>query len=120
MPIGYYQGVMKGVFIMAKKQLPIPPIRKNPRNGRLNEHDAAVVIGNSKPDVKIGTISKRKDTDVHTDGIQSVAKRKPKRNKRIYFVPNKVSKSKLVAWKKKYGRSFYLSIINTAIEKYEP
>lgn len=120
MPIGCYQGVMKGVFTMAKKQLPIPPIRKNPRLGRFTETDAAVVIGNSRPDVIVGTKSKHNTTDRHTDGIQKVARRKPKRNRRVSFVPNKVSKSKLSAWKKKYGLRYYLTMINTAIEKYEP
>ena len=107
-------------FTMAKRELSIPPIRKNPRIGRVNQHDAAVVVGNSKPDVKVSTKTKQKTTNGHTVGIPNVAKRKPKRNKRIYFVPNKVAKSKLTGWRKKYGRSFYLSIINTAIEKYEP
>ncbi len=120
MPIGFYQGVMIEEFTMAKRELSIPPIRKNPRNGRFTEHDAAVVIGNSKPDVKVGTKTKQKTTNGHTVGIPNVAKKKRKRTKRINFVPNKVANSKLIGWKKKYGRNYYLSMINAAIEKYEP
>lgn len=120
MPIGFYRDVMIGEFIMAKKELTVPPIRKNPRNGRVSEHDASVVVGNSKPDVIVTPEGNDKASEVQPKGIRSVAKKKPKRSQRIYFVPNKITKAIIEEWKEKYGFRFHLSMINSAIEKYEP
>ena len=106
-----------------KRELPIPPIRPSGRRGELNQFDAAVIIGNSKQSVvlneKTGEITPLSDVQA-SKGRTSASKGKPKRSRRIYFIPNKVSMTKLKAWKKQYGAKFYLSMISLAIEKYEP
>ncbi|HMW11411.1 MAG TPA: hypothetical protein PJ987_13325 [Bacteroidia bacterium] len=120
-----------------KRELPIPPIRPSGRRGELNQFDAAVIIGNSKQSVvlneKTGEITPLSDVQASkgrtsaskgrisaSKGRTSASKGKPKRSRRIYFIPNKVSMTKLKAWKKQYGAKFYLSMISLAIEKYEP
>jgi hypothetical protein len=52
-------------------------------------------------------------------GRKTVSKGKNKRSRRVAFVPNKVSKMKLIAWKRRYGSKFHV-FINMAIEKFEP
>jgi hypothetical protein len=115
---------MKKEFIVdntrKKRELFIPPIRSSGRIGELNQFDAAVVIGNSK---QTAVLIDEKTTKVNVQaskGRTSASKGKPKRSRRIYFIPNKVSMTKLKAWKKQYGAKFYLSMISFAIEKYEP
>ena len=120
-----------------KTEWTIPPIRKNNRSERLHQKDVAVTIGNSRQtavlneetgeivplsDVQASKVrqSVSKVRQSASKVRQSASKGKPKRSRRIYFVPNKVSMSKLKAWKKQYGAKFYLSMISLAIEKYEP
>lgn len=113
-----------------RKEITIPPIRASGKRGQLTDSDAAVVIGGSTPDIVNTPQSSVQASKVRQSVSkvrqsaskvrQSASKGKPKRSRRIYFVPNKVSMSKLKAWKKQYGAKFYLSMISLAIEKYEP
>lgn len=63
------------------------------------------------------TVSKGRKTV--SKGRKTVSKGKNKRSRRVAFVPNKVSKMKLIAWKRRYGSKFHV-FINMAIEKFEP
>lgn len=119
-----------------RQEITIPPIRASGKRGQLTYSDAAVVIGGSTPDI-VNTpqssvqestssvqaaegrkmVSKGRKTV--SKGRKTVSKGKNKRSRRVAFVPNKVSKMKLIAWKRRYGSKFHV-FINMAIEKFEP
>lgn len=126
-----------------KRELVIPPILKNSRMDNLHQFDAAVVIGNTQQsavlDETTGEIRPISSVQEATSSVQeakgrkmvskgrktvskgrkTVSKGKHKRSRRVAFVPNKVSKMKLIAWKRRYGSKFHV-FINMAIEKFEP
>lgn len=87
----------------------IPPIKGNEAIINKTEHPKDVLFE------KLGS---RSATEVQSQGNRSVAKRKPKRSQRVYFIPNKVTKAIIEDWKQKYGSRFYSAIINSAIEKH--
>lgn len=145
--IGFYLDVMLKEFIVDKikkrEGWVIPPIRKNNRSERLHQNDVAVIIGNSRQTAilneKTGEIVPLSDVQEAASSVQeakvskmvskgrktvskgrkTVSKGKNKRSRRVAFVPNKVSKMKLIAWKRRYGSKFHV-FINMAIEKFEP
>ena len=126
-------------------EIEVTPIRKNQGLGKVTEHDASVVIGNSKPDfientpvnsaentVKSSknTVKSSKNTknsgkqgkNTHVEatmipsGNQLVTKKKPFARERVTFTPNKHIKQLIKEIEAKYGSMGKSEFINVAIE----